>query len=296
MTGVLQHQTTLAGTVSFSGISVHRGEEASVILHPAPPDHGLQFQLNFTANARKVTLAAHADFVSDSTLGTQLTDPATSQSVNVTEHILSALYGMEIDNAVIEVSMPELPVLDGSALPFAEAIDKLGKEEQTQLRRYLKIKKTVQDQQAASTGKFSPASGFELDITTIYKDPVIGTQHFCGILDPAFFIKEIAPARTFGFANELETLHAMGRGKGASLDNVLAFENGQILNPEGAHFEDEPVRHKALDAIGDLALLGFPLLGRYEALRPGHRFNLQMIKKLLANPDAWELVTLPNRG
>lgn len=282
------NQTTLKAPLRFGGVGVHSGEPAVLLIQPAPADHGVVIARR--VGSELISYAATLEHVLDSRLGTTL-GLSPENAVMVSEHVLSALYGLGVDNARLEVDGPEMPVLDGSALPFAQAIQAAGLCDLGAPRRVLEIIEAVEFEIGGSRAGFEPAEAFELAVTIEYDDPAIGRQTYEGPATGQAFMERIAPARTFGYAAELEALRAAGRGRGASLENAVAFENGKALNPEGLRFPDEPVRHKALDAIGDLALAGAALKGRFRAYRPGHAVNAEALRRLFARPETWRMTT-----
>jgi UDP-3-O-[3-hydroxymyristoyl] N-acetylglucosamine deacetylase len=226
---------------------------------------------------------------------TQLnTEIANSSGVAVStiEHLMAALAALRIDNVLVEIDGPECPIMDGSAQPFVELADRAGRRVQDAPRRFIEILHRIDVKVGDKSASLSPSSVFEVDFEIRYATPVIGDQRIALEVTETSFRKELAAARTFGFKAEVEQLQAMGLGRGASLDNAVGIENDAILNPEGLRMEREFVRHKALDAVGDLYTLGAPMIGRFETVRGGHALNNQLCCVLLATPEAWRIRTL----
>ncbi len=282
-------QTTLADRVELEGCGVHAGVVASIILHPAPAYSGISFfRTDINHSAAKPVAARHRN-VAATDLATVIGDPSIA-AVSTIEHLMAALYGMGVDNVLVEIHGPEVPILDGSAEPFVDAIDEVGIVELDAPRRYLKVLKAVRIENGEQFGEFTPADGFHLDVTIDFAARQIGRQHIAIEVAPDQFRRDLCRARTFGFMSDVKRLWQAGYALGASLDNTLVFGEYGIVNPEGARFADECVRHKALDAVGDLALAGLPLLGRYSSHRGGHRLNAAVLGALLADPSAYEIV------
>jgi UDP-3-O-[3-hydroxymyristoyl] N-acetylglucosamine deacetylase len=209
------------------------------------------------------------------------------------EHLLADLRGLGIDNVLVEIDSAEVPIMDGSAKPFVEAIDEAGIMELDAPRRFIKILKPIRVDDGQATGELRPHNGFHLDIGIEFDTPLIGSQRIEMELNPGSFRQELARARTFGFMKDVESLWAAGLALGASLENTIAIGGDRIINREGLRFADEFVRHKALDALGDLALAGAPLLGSYRSWRGGHRLNALVLKALFADRDAWTCIEAP---
>jgi len=280
-------QTTLAAPARVSGVGIHGGTPVTLTISPAPADSGVVFVR--TDVAPRQAIPARADKVRDTRLATVIGEGGVT--VSTVEHLMSALCGLGIDNALIELDGPETPILDGSAAGFAAAIQAAGREAQDAPRQYLEILAPIE---VAAPGKHAalvPATRFELQVEIIFDAPAIGTQRLEVAIDPASFASEIAAARTFGFIAEVEQLRAAGLGRGATLENTIVVDGDHVLNPETLLRPDDFVRHKVLDALGDLALIGHPILGRYEASCGGHALNHALVTATLARPDAWRLVT-----
>ncbi len=283
-------QTTLRNRTVVAGIGVHSGLPVTLTLHPADAGTGVVFvrcpsdgqpEREFRANARSVTATE---------LATVLGDPS-GPGVSTIEHIMAALAGLGVDNAVIELDGPEAPIMDGSAAPFVAAIDQVGVVTLAAPRRYTKVLKPVRVARDDAYGELRPhARGFRIEVEIDFAHPVIGKQSLAIDVEPAGFRREIARARTFGFLRDVAKLWRAGYALGASLENTLVVTDSHVLNPEGLRFVDEFVRHKALDAIGDLALAGAPILGAYRSVRGGHKLNHAVLCALISDPTAWTVV------
>lgn len=267
---------TIAHPVTREGHGVHSGAPSGCRLHPAPSGTGLVFQIGTQL------LPALLRHVSASQQRTVLSNPAGDARVETIEHLLSACYGLGIDDLRIEVWGGELPILDGSAAPWCAALLEAGPVEQTGERAVLRVPKAIEIGDTRSWARLTPGNGLVLDLIVDFPDPAIGVQHLHWALDAVAFAAEIAPARTFGNLSDLDRLRAAGLGLGASLENSIVFDRGRVINPEGLRFADEPVRHKALDVLGDLALLGAPLEGRLSMMRPGHALTAALMGQILA--------------
>lgn len=284
-------QTTIAREIKLQGKGVHSGAPVSVTLHPAGPDTGIKFLVN--KRGRIIAeIPARVDHVKNLTLCTVIGDD-TGITVGTVEHLLAALRGLSIDNCYVEIDSKEVPIMDGSAAPFVEAIDQVGIRELAQPRKYIKVLKPIRIEEGECVGELSPHSGFHLDVEIEFNTPVIGRQRLAFDINPGVFRHELAIARTFGFMRDVEKLWKAGLALGASLDNTIAIGDDHILNREGLRCPMEFVRHKMLDAVGDLALAGYPLLGAYRSIRGGHRLNASVLKALFADASAWTLVEAP---
>jgi UDP-3-O-[3-hydroxymyristoyl] N-acetylglucosamine deacetylase len=281
-------QTTIDSDLVLSGVGVHSGNEVSIILHPAEAGTGWTFLVN-NGRGRLVRIPADFRMVSNVTLCTVLSD-ASGASVATVEHLLSALRGLNIDNVEIEIEGGELPIMDGSAMPFVEAIDEAGIRVLDEPRRWIKVLKPVRIEDGKCSAELRPHYGSRFEIEIDFETPFIGRQQLEIDLTPSVYRREIARARTFGFMRDVKALWACGRALGASLDNTVAIGEDRILNPEGLRFKNEFVRHKTLDAIGDLALANAPILGCYRSVRGGHRINTMMLKALYEDRSAWTVV------
>jgi len=284
-------QTTLASEISLTGTGVHSGAPVSIALCPADGDTGLRFLIS-NGNADGIEIAADHQWVTGVTLCTMLGD-GNGASVATVEHVLAALRGLGVDNAIIEIDSAEVPIMDGSAAPFVEAIDEVGLAELDTPRRFLKVLKPIRVEDGGAVGELTPHNGFHLDIVIDFETKLIGTQKIAMDVNPGSFRRELARARTFGFMNDVERLWAAGLALGASLENTVAIGDDRIINREGLRYADEFVRHKALDAVGDLALAGAPMLGAFRSSRGGHRLNALVLKTLFADSDAWTMIEAP---
>jgi UDP-3-O-[3-hydroxymyristoyl] N-acetylglucosamine deacetylase len=286
-------QTTLANRVTLSGVGVHSGHAASVTLHPAEADSGIYFYRTNLDDGRDREIPADYRHVSATDLCTTI--GVSGASVATIEHVLATLRGMEIDNCMIEVDGPEVPVMDGSAEAFIDAIDQAGIETLSKARRYIKVKKAVRVELGSSYAEFRPHDCRRIEIEIDFANPLVGRQSYAADMTADSFRRDIGRARTFGFYSDVKNLWARGFALGASLDNAIVIAEDRVMNPEGLRYKDEFVRHKALDAVGDLALAGAPVLGCYRSYRGGHKLNVMAVETLLADRDAWSLVEMPAR-
>jgi UDP-3-O-[3-hydroxymyristoyl] N-acetylglucosamine deacetylase len=262
-----------------------------VSLCPADGDTGIRFLLS-NGHAEGTEIVADQRSVTGVTLCTVIGD-GNGASIATVEHLLAALRGLGVDNAIIEIDSCEVPIMDGSASRFVEAIDEVGLTELDAPRRFLKVLKRVSVEDAGAYGELAPHNGFHLDVEIDFDTPLIGTQKIEIDLNPGSFRRELSRARTFGFMKDVERLRAAGLALGASLENTVAIGDDRIINREGLRFSDEFVRHKALDAVGDLALAGAPILGTFRSRRGGHRLNALVLKALFADADAWTMIEAP---
>jgi UDP-3-O-[3-hydroxymyristoyl] N-acetylglucosamine deacetylase len=284
-------QTTIADEIVLTGTGVHSGKPVSLILHPADADTGIRFMVT---KGDEVLADIPADFrsVANATLCTVLAH-SNGATVATVEHLLAALRGLCVDNAYIEIDSTEVPIMDGSAAPFVSAIDDCGIVELDAPRKFIKVLKPIRVEDSGCWGELLPHAGFFLDVEIEFDTPLIGRQRMSVELNPGIFREELSRARTFGFMCDVERLWAAGRALGASLENTVAIGDDRVINPEGLRYKNEFVRHKTLDAIGDLALSGAPLLAAYRSKRGGHRLNTMMLKALFADESAWTLVHAP---
>lgn len=284
-------QTTIAREIKLQGKGVHSGAPVSVTLHPAGPNTGLKFLVS--KRGRIIAeIPAEVGYVKNLTLCTVIGDDS-GVTVGTVEHLLAALRGLSIDNCYIEIDSKEVPIMDGSSAPFVNAIDQVGIRELPEPRKYIKVLKPVRVEEGDCWGELTPHSGFHLDVEIEFDTPVIGRQRLAFDINPGVFRHELAIARTFGFMRDVEKLWKAGLALGASLDNTIAIGDDTILNREGLRCPMEFVRHKMLDAVGDLALAGYPLLGAYRSVRGGHRLNASVLHALFADSSAWTLVQAP---
>jgi len=284
-------QTTLASEISLTGTGVHSGAPVSITLCPADGDAGIRFLLS-NGDAEGTEIAADPRSVTGVTLCTVLGD-GNGASIATVEHLLAALSGLGVDNALIEIDSSEVPIMDGSASRFVEAIDEAGLAELETPRRFLKVLKRIAVEDAGAFGELTPNNGFHIDVEIDFDSPLIGSQRIEIDVNPGSFRRELSRARTFGFMKDVERLWAAGLALGASLENTVAIGDDRVINREGLRFTDEFVRHKALDAVGDLALAGAPILGSFRSYRGGHRLNALVLKALFADPEAWTMIEAP---
>lgn len=283
-------QHTLAGPAIFAGIGLHTGEHVRLGIRPAGVDHGIVF-VRTDVKDRDNAVPATAEAVCKTQLGTVIGNAA-GVTVSTIEHLMAALAALEIDNAVIELDGPEVPIVDGSAEPFVQILDRAGRRRQEAARRYIEMIDTVTvEEEGGKRASLSPADGFEVAFEISFPSKAIGRQRVDLKMDEAAFRKELANCRTFGFVHEVEYLRTVGLARGGSMENAVVIDGDRILNPEGLRRPDEFVRHKALDAIGDLYVLGMPIIGRFEGILAGHGLNNAMVRALLAHPKAWRVRT-----
>jgi UDP-3-O-[3-hydroxymyristoyl] N-acetylglucosamine deacetylase len=280
-------QTTLRDHTTLFGVGVHSGLPVTLTIHPAEAGTGLRFIRTRIDGYRHREIPADMGAVTATEFATVLGD-ATGPLVSTAEHVLAALAGLGVDNAVVEIDGPEAPIMDGSAAPFVAAIDLVGLETLNKSRRYIKVVKPVQVAMGDAFGEILPnPRGFRIEAEVNFNHALIGRQFLAVDVKPDTFRREIARARTFGFMRDVTTLWNSGYALGASLENTLVVSDNRILNPEGTRFPDEFVRHKVLDAIGDLALAGGPLLGTYRSVRGGHKLNHAVLCALISDANAW---------
>jgi UDP-3-O-[3-hydroxymyristoyl] N-acetylglucosamine deacetylase len=278
-------QRTIVAPVSCQGVGLHTGSVASLKIWPAPPDQGIVFVRSdlkrpelIPARCENIRSTQNA-----STIGVNGT------RVSTVEHLLAALYGLRIDNAVIEVQGPEIPIMDGSAEPFARLLESAGIKGQARPRRKLIVTRTVRVEEEDKWAEIRPAADFRVHSTISFDHPAIGDQTLEIEFINGNFREEISPARTFGFLHEVEALKKMGLAKGGSMDNAIILDFSRVLNPEGLRFPDEFVRHKVLDVLGDLMLLGLPIQGHYHGFKSGHALNLKLVQTLLQDHSAYDI-------
>jgi UDP-3-O-[3-hydroxymyristoyl] N-acetylglucosamine deacetylase len=281
----MRSQQTIQHAAACQGVGIHSAAAVRLHVSPAPANSGVVFVRSDVQGADG-RIPAHIDFVTATNLGTTLRNAAGAEVATV-EHLLAACAGLGVDNLLVAVDGPEMPILDGSALMFAEMLLGAGLKQQASPRRAIRMRERVAVTAGTKSAALEPAAGAEFDVTIRYDDAAIGLQRRIFALSPETFMEEIAEARTYGFLADVDRLHAAGRGRGASLENTLVIDDGRVINPEGVRYRDEFVRHKILDAIGDLSLAGAPIIGRYVADQPGHALNAQLVRALLAAPHAW---------
>ncbi len=284
--GRVEYQTTLKTPVICAGIGVHSGERARMVIKPGDVNTGIRFRRSDKPGSGDIL--ARGDHVTEVQLGTTLTNE-TGGSIATVEHFLAACAGMGLDNLRVEIDGPEVPIMDGSSAVFCELFHNAGVQTQTALRRRIRILETVEVRDGIKWAKLSPSQDNVLTLKAKieFETKAIGTQQMSMRLAPGLFARDIAFARTFGFANDVETLKAMGLARGGSLENAVVIDGDEVINPEGLRSEDEFIRHKLLDAIGDLMLAGAPIAGVYEARQPGHAMNNLLVRALLEQPETW---------
>ncbi len=286
-------QTTLRDQVTVTGIGVHSGSRVALTLHPAEADTGIVFLRSGTGGRGDRELKASYRSVTATEFATVLGDHS-GPAVSTTEHVLAALRALGVDNAVVEVDGAEVPIMDGSAAPFVAAIDQVGIAVQAAARRYIQVLKPVRVGKNGCYGELRPHSrGLRIEAEIEFDHPLIGRQTFGVDVTPNVFRNDLARARTFGFMRDVAKLWSAGYALGASFENTVVVAEDRILNPEGMRFPDEFVRHKAVDAIGDLALAGAPLIGAYRSVRGGHKLNHAVLTALMADSTAWTYAEMP---
>ncbi|MCI5074238.1 UDP-3-O-acyl-N-acetylglucosamine deacetylase [Oricola sp.] len=291
---LLGYQATLCEKATLSGIAVHSGEQVSITLLPAPPDTGVKFRRIYE-DGSVAEFSAVAAQVGATDLCTMLGDPAGAHVATI-EHIMAAFWATGLDNVIVEIDGNEVPVMDGSSQVFIEAIDAAGISRHAVKRRYVRVKKTVRVEIGGSWAEFRPHPGTRFEVVIDFDSPLIGRQEFKADIDGDVFRTELANARTFGFMKDVERLWASGHALGSSLDNsVVISDEHTVINPEGLRHSDEFVRHKTLDAVGDLALAGAQFIGCYASYRGGHRLNATALKALLIDRSAYDIVETPER-
>ena len=282
-------QRTLRNSIKATGVGLHTGEKVLLTLSPAPVDTGIVFRrtdLNPVAE-----IPARADLVGETTLSTCLIH--NDARVSTIEHLLSAMAGLGVDNAYVDVTAPEIPIMDGSAAPFVFLLQSAGLVEQHAPKKFIRVKREVTVTDGDKSATFLPLEGFKISFGIDFDHPVF--KHRAATTEIDFsttsFVREISRARTFGFVEEIEYLRSKGLARGGSMDNAIVIDDYKVLNNDGLRYEDEFVKHKVLDAIGDLYLLGYSLIGEYQAFKSGHALNNQALRTLISQKDAWEMVT-----
>ncbi len=291
-------QRTIKQVVRTTGVGVHSGTKVELTLHPAPPGAGITFRRVDYKPVVAIPIAA--DVVGETRMATVLIKDGAR--VSTVEHLMSACAGLGIDNLVVDVTAEEIPIMDGSAASFVFLLQQAGVEEQDAPKRFIRVLKDVEIRQGEGRNekwaRLSPYDGFKLDFFIEFNHPAVdGTVQRASVdFGDVSYVHDVARARTFGFMQDVETLRGMGLGRGGSLENAIVMDEYRILNADGLRYEDEFVRHKILDAIGDLYIAGHPLLASYTAHKSGHALNNELLRKLLAQPDAWEWVEFDSLG
>jgi UDP-3-O-[3-hydroxymyristoyl] N-acetylglucosamine deacetylase len=278
-------QNTLRAPVAFSGVGLHSGMPARVVVHPASADYGLWFRRTDVTTGDPM-VPARWDAVDETTLNTRIANPS-GVTVQTTEHLMAALAGCGIHNALIEIDGPEVPILDGSAMPFVARFLRTGLRAQAAPVRTLRILAPVEVRAGEALARLEPSDVLEIDFRIAFDEPGIGEQHKSLNMANGAFVRELCDSRTFCRQADVEAMRARGLARGGSYDNAVVFDGGRVLSPGGLRHMDEPVRHKMLDALGDLALAGGPILGRYVGVRAGHGLTNRLLRALFADPSAW---------
>jgi len=282
-------QRTLKNVIRATGVGLHTGKKVYLTLRPAPVNTGVVFRR--VDLDPPVEIKASPDNVGDTSLSTTLVSDETR--ISTVEHLLSAIAGLGIDNAYVDVSAPEVPIMDGSAGPFVFLVQSAGIIEQNAPKKFIRIIKAVEIKEDDKWARFDPFDGFKVGFTIDFDHPVFKSAPQKAVLDfsTTSFVKEVSRSRTFGFMRDFETLRSKNLALGGSLDNSIAVDDHRILNEDGLRYEDEFVKHKILDAIGDLYLLGHSLIGAFSGYKSGHALNNKLLRKLVSVTDAWEEVT-----
>lgn len=283
-------QTTLARSATVTGVGVHSAAPSSMVIRPAAANHGIVFRRRGIDDGLSRRIPARYGLVSMTELSTVVGDPSHG-AVATVEHLMSALYGLGIDNALIDIDGPEVPVLDGSADGFVTALAKAERVTLPAARRYVRVLKKVMVQDGVSSCELSPRTeGLSLDVSIAFDSPVVGHQRCELEITPENFVRELSRARTFGFMRDVEKLWKLGFALGASLENTVAIGDDSVINPEGLRFRDEFVRHKTLDAVGDLGLAGLPMHAHFRSHCAGHRHNVAVVRALFSDKANFEIV------
>jgi UDP-3-O-[3-hydroxymyristoyl] N-acetylglucosamine deacetylase len=282
-------QRTLKNTIRATGVGLHTGDKVYLTLHPAEPNSGICFRR--VDLETPVTIAARPENVGETKLSTTLVRDGIK--VSTVEHLLSALAGLGIDNAIIDVSAAEVPIMDGSAGPFVFLLQSAGVVEQDEPKHYIRIKKAIRVEDGDKWAAFEPFDGFKVTFTIDFEHPAFSEHLKTAVMDfsSTTFVKEVSRARTFGFMKDIEFLRENNLALGGSLDNAIVVDEDRVLNEDGLRYADEFVKHKILDAIGDLYLLGHSLIGEFQGFKSGHALNNKLLLALLENTDAWEKVS-----
>ena len=283
------NQRTLKNVIRATGIGLHTGKKVYLTLRPAPVDTGIIFRRVDLDPV--IDLPAKPEFVGDTRLSTALHNG--DVTISTVEHLMSALAGLGIDNVFVELTEPEVPIMDGSAGPFVFLIQSAGVVEQKAAKTFLRVRKNIKVEEGDKWAEFKPFEGFKVAFSIDFDHPIFvkAPQHAVVDFSTTSFVKEVSRARTFGFMHEVEALRERGLALGGSQDNAIVMDGFNILNNDGLRYEDEFVKHKILDAIGDLYLLGHPMIGEFSAHKSGHALNNKLLRTLLADDSAWELVT-----
>ena len=284
-------QRTLSSKIKASGVGLHTGKKISLTLKPAPTNSGISF---IRTDIKAEPIRASLENVFDTRLSTTLSN--SHVKISTVEHLLSALAGLGIDNADIELDGPEVPIMDGSARPFVFMIQSAGIQEQNDSKKFIKIKKTIEVKEDEKWAKIEPFEGFKVAFTIDFNHPAFSESTQSSEIDfsSVSYLSQVSRARTFGFAKDIELLRRNNLALGGSVNNAIVIDDYKVINEEGVRFQDEFVKHKILDAIGDLYLLGHGLIGSFSAYKSGHHLNNLLLRELVNNQDAWEEVTIEN--
>jgi UDP-3-O-[3-hydroxymyristoyl] N-acetylglucosamine deacetylase len=282
-------QRTLKNTIRATGVGLHTGDKVYLTLHPSDPNTGIRFRRVDLENP--VMIEARPENVGETKLSTTLVREGVK--VSTVEHLLSALAGLGIDNAIVDVSAAEVPIMDGSAGPFVFLLQSAGVIEQDEPKQYIRIKRSIKVVEGDKWAAFEPFDGFKVTFTIDFEHPAFSEHLKTAVMDfsSTTFVKEVSRARTFGFMKDIEFLRENNLALGGSLDNAIVVDEDKVLNEDGLRYADEFVKHKILDAIGDLYLLGYSLIGEYQGFKSGHALNNKLLLTLLNNKDAWEMVS-----
>lgn len=282
-------QRTLKSSVSVTGVGLHSGEKVALGLRPAPANTGIVFRRVDVKPVEEIR--ASADLVHDTRLSTCMEQNGVR--IATVEHLMSAFAGLGVDNAYVDLDSPEVPIMDGSAGTFIFLLQSAGIVEQSAAKKFIRVKKSIEVKQGDKWVRFDPFSGYRLTFTINFAHPVFANtrQNVTVDLGEESYVRDISRARTFGFMQDVENMRAQGLALGGSLDNAIVMDEYRVLNADGLRFEDEFVKHKVLDAIGDLYMLGYPLIGAFSGFKSGHALNNALVRALLADQQAWEFVS-----
>ncbi|MCS4534683.1 UDP-3-O-acyl-N-acetylglucosamine deacetylase [Neisseria montereyensis] len=288
-------QRTLAKSIHVTGVGLHSGERVALTLHPAAENSGVSFRRTDLTGEQSEVIPLTPYLINDTRLSSTI---VTENGVRVgtIEHIMSALAAYGVDNVLIELNAPEIPIMDGSSLPFIYLLQDAGIVDQKAQKRFLKVLKTIEIKEPGKWVRFTPYNGFKVTLTIEFDHPVFNRSNPTFEIDFAgkSYVDEIARARTFGFMQEVELMRSHNLGLGGNLSNAIVIDDTDVLNPEGLRYPDEFVRHKILDAIGDLYILGHPIIGAFEGYKSGHAINNALLRAILADETAYEWVEFPN--
>jgi len=273
--------------VIFAGVGLHTGSHVRVAVRPAAIDAGIVF-VRTDVHDRDNRVPVSPEAVCQTQLGTVINNAADVR-VSTIEHLMAALAALAIDNCVVELDGPEVPIMDGSSEPFVQILDRAGRRKQEAARRYIEILETVTVEEGDKRASLSPSDRFEVAFEIVFASKAIGRQRVDLAVDEESFRAELSDCRTFGFVRDVEALRAIGLARGGTMENAVVIDGDRVLNPEGLRRPDEFVRHKALDAVGDLYVLGAPIIGRFEGVLAGHGLNNAIVRALIANPAAWRV-------